>query len=69
MRNKITAGILAILFGSFGAHKFYLNSVGLGISYILLSWTFIPMIVGIVEGIFILCKDQEEFNQEYNPNY
>lgn len=69
MRDKATAAILAILLGSFGAHKFYLNSIIPGILYILFSWTFIPMILGIIEGIIILCKDQKEFNQEYNSNY
>ena len=34
-RNKIVAGILAILLGGFGAHKFYLGKIGLGILYLL----------------------------------
>ena len=66
MRDKVTAGVLSILLGSFGAHKFYLNSVFMGVIYLLFSWTFIPMIVGIIEGIFILLKDQTTFDQEYN---
>jgi TM2 domain-containing membrane protein YozV len=66
MRDKVTAGVLSILLGSFGAHKFYLNSVFMGVTYILFSWTFIPMIVGIIEGILILLRDQTSFDQEYN---
>jgi TM2 domain-containing membrane protein YozV len=66
MRDKATAAILAILLGSFGAHKFYLNSIIPGILYILFSWTFIPMILGIIEGIIILCKNDQEFDKKYN---
>lgn len=66
MRDKATAAILAILLGSFGAHRFYLNSIIPGVLYILFSWTFIPMILGIVEGIIILCKKDQEFDQKYN---
>jgi TM2 domain-containing membrane protein YozV len=67
MRDKITAGILAICLGSFGAHKFYLNSVIPGILYVLFSWTFIPMILGIIAGIILLTTNQKNFDREYNP--
>src|SRR5437899_3226308 len=53
-KSKIAAGLLAILLGDFGIHKFYLGQVGLGIVYLLFFWTLIPGIIGIVEGIIYL---------------
>lgn len=64
-KNKTTAGILAILLGGIGAHKFYLNETGMGILYLVLCWTFIPAIVGFVEGIIYLTKSDVEFQQKY----
>lgn len=65
-KNKLTAGLLGILLGGFGIHKFYLGSSGLGILYILFSWTGISVIIGIIEGIIYLCMTDEEFNSKYN---
>lgn len=65
-RNKIVAGILAILLGGFGAHKFYLGKIGLGILYLLFFWTAIPAIVGIIEGVLYLVMSDDEFNRKYN---
>ncbi|RDY60137.1 TM2 domain-containing protein [Flagellimonas nanhaiensis] len=77
--KKILAGILAILLGSLGVHKFILgyNKEGfilLGfsiIAYILvcfvigafLAW--IPGIIGLIEGIIYLTKSDEEFYNTY----
>lgn len=57
VKSKVTAGILGILLGGFGIHKFYLGKVGQGILYILFCWTYIPAIVGFIEGIVYLTKD------------
>lgn len=64
-KDRITAGILAILLGSFGAHKFYLGETGLGILYLCFFWTSIPGLVGLIEGILYLVKTDEEFNEKY----
>ena len=49
--NKIAYGLLAILLGGFGVHKFYTGKTMWGIIYILLCWTGIPAILALVEGI------------------
>lgn len=67
-KDRTTAGILAILLGGIGAHKFYLNETGLGILYLCFSWTFIPLIIGLIEGIIYLTKSDEEFQQQYVSN-
>ena len=64
-KDRTTAGILALLLGGIGAHKFYLGDTGLGILYLCFFWTFIPALVGLIEGILYLTKTDEEFQQRY----
>ncbi|WP_238583551.1 TM2 domain-containing protein [Anoxybacteroides amylolyticum] len=66
VKNKVVAGVLAILLGGLGIHKFYLGKLGQGVLYLLFSWTGIPSIIGLIEGILYLFKSDEEFNREYN---
>ena len=65
MKNKVAAGILAILLGGFGVHKFYLGKVGMGLLYLVFCWTGIPAIVGLIEGILYLVASDSEFNSKY----
>jgi len=64
-KNKMAAGLFAILLGSFGIHKFYLGEVGMGIIYLLFSWSVIPAVAGLVEGIIYLTMSDEEFDRKY----
>ena len=66
-KSKVAAGLLAILLGDFGIHKFYLGQVGLGILYLLFCWTFIPGLVGLVEGIIYLTTNDNEWARRYPP--
>ncbi|MHB1612518.1 MAG: NINE protein [Sulfobacillus sp.] len=66
MKNKITAGILAILLGNLGAHKFYLGKTGQGILYLLFCWTFIPGLIGLIEGITYLTQSDDAWNAQWN---
>ena len=66
VKNKIVAGLLAIFFGTFGLHKFYLGESSRGVLHLLFFWTGIPTIVGIVEGIYYLLMKDHEFMQKYN---
>ncbi|WP_254279677.1 zinc-ribbon domain and TM2 domain-containing protein [Haloarcula marina] len=63
--DRVTAGIFAILLGGLGVHHFYLGNVGLGVLYLCFSWTFIPALVGVIEGIIYLTKTDEEFQRQY----
>lgn len=63
--DRTTAGILAILLGGIGVHKFYLGETGMGILYLCFSWTLIPAIAGFIEGILYLTKSDEEFQRLY----
>lgn len=69
--KKIVAGIVAILLGAFGIHKFLLGYTTEGI--IMLAVTIVscgllaivPSVVGIIEGIMYLTKSDEEFVRTY----
>ncbi len=66
VKSKIAAGLLAILLGGFGIHKFYLGKVGMGILYLVFCWTYIPALVGFVEGIIYLCSNDENFQLKHH---
>ncbi len=68
-KNKSTATILAILLGALGAHKFYLNKPRLGVFYLVFVWTFIPAIIGLIEGLTYAFSSDEDFNRQYNPQF
>ena len=61
IKSKIAAGILALLVGGIGIHKFYLGKIGMGVVYLLFCWTGIPAIVGFIEGIIYLCSNDHNF--------
>jgi hypothetical protein len=62
-KSRITAGVLALLLGGIGVHKFYLNKAGLGIVYLLFCWTFVPAIIALVEAILYFVQDDKTFSR------
>lgn len=65
MKNKTTAGILALFFGGIGAHKFYLGKPIVGLFYLLFCWTFIPEFIALIEAILLFSMREESFNKKY----
>lgn len=65
IKSKVTAGVLGILLGGIGIHKFYLGKVGMGILYLLLCWTYVPAIIGLIEGIVYLASNDENFQLKH----
>lgn len=63
--KKIIAGILAIVLGGLGIHKFILGYTQEGIIQLLIGLCGIGYIIGIIEGIIYLTKSDEEFYQTY----
>jgi TM2 domain-containing membrane protein YozV len=68
--KKITAGILALLIGSLGIHKFILGYTKEGIIQIVISvfTCGIGGIIPFIEGIIYLTKSDEEFYNTYQVN-
>jgi TM2 domain-containing membrane protein YozV len=64
-KTKVAAGLLAIFLGGIGMHKFYLGRVGQGIVYFLFCWTFIPSLIGFIEGIIYLTMSEQAFAEKY----
>lgn len=77
-KNKVAAGVLGILLGALGVHKFYLGYINQG--FVMLLVTIIGSIltlglaaavmgtIGLVEGIIYLTKSDKEFYQTYVKN-
>ena len=64
-KSRSVAVLLAMLLGGVGAHKFYLHSPGWGVIYLLFCWTFIPAIIGFLEGLSYLFVSDQEFQKKY----
>ncbi|MBR4223614.1 MAG: TM2 domain-containing protein [Oscillospiraceae bacterium] len=75
MKSRTTAGVLAILLGSIGAHKFYLGYTKEGLTMLLigvigglLSLGIIAgviAIIALVEGIIYLTMPEEQWQSTY----
>ena len=76
-KSKIVAALLALFFGAFGAHKFYLGYTKAGL-IMLFCWLFGFLLLGVpsffvalialIEGIIYLVKSDEEFDRIYIQN-
>jgi TM2 domain-containing membrane protein YozV len=69
--KKVVAGILALLLGAFGIHKFILGYTTEGVIMLVITivscgtLAIVPSVIGIVEGIMYLTKSDEEFVRTY----
>ena len=69
--KKILAGILGIVVGAFGVHKFVLGYTTEGLIMLLITvltcgiFGMVSSVIGIVEGIIYLTKSDEEFVRTY----
>ena len=73
--KKILAGIMGILFGTFGVHKFVLGYSTPGVIMLVITLaggvvtcgvaSFVMSVIGLIEGIIYLTKSPEEFEATY----
>jgi TM2 domain-containing membrane protein YozV len=61
----MAASLLAIFLGGLGIHKFYLGDTVWGVVYLVLFWTFVPAIIGFIEGIIWLTQPNEQWLAKY----
>lgn len=66
VKSKTVAGLLAIFLGAFGVHKFYLGKTGAGLLYLIFCWSYIPGLIGFIEGIIYLCSNDENFQLKHH---
>lgn len=64
--KKVLAGVLAILLGGFGVHKFVLGYTKEGIIQLILGLACgVGALIGLIEGIIYLTKSDEDFYNTY----
>lgn len=72
--KRIMAGVLGILLGSFGIHKFVLGYTVEGVIMLVITLVTCGLgatvigIIGLIEGIIYLTKTDEEFDAIYVQN-
>lgn len=60
-KNRLTAAILGLILGGLGAHHFYLGNTLKGVIYLVFCWSYIPALLGLIEGIMLLTQSDEDF--------
>lgn len=63
--EQVIAGLLAVLLGGLGVHKFYQGNMRNGVLYLCLFWTAIPAVLGLIEGILMLLADESEYEEKW----
>ena len=66
MKNKTTAGLLALFLGGIGIHKFYLGKPLAVFIYLLFCWTYIPSLIALIEALNFFLMKETAFNKKYN---
>lgn len=72
--KKMTAAVLAVFFGLFGVHKFYLGYRTPGLVMLLVTLltcgfgAVVVQVIGLVEGIVYFGKTDEDFYETYVRN-
>jgi len=65
MREKAINALLAMVLGSFGAHKFFQGKTFTGVLYAVFFWTLIPGFIGFIEGIRYAFMPMDDYYQQY----
>lgn len=68
-KERDIAGLLALFFGFIGLHRFYLGQKGRGVLYILLAFTGISAILGIIDAFTFFSMDHKSFDIKYNREF
>ncbi len=84
MKSKKVAGILALFFGLFGVHRFYLGKRFWGIAHLALFFiamgitiasdgevpaVMLPALIGFIDAILFFVMPKEDFDERYNRKY
>lgn len=65
-RDRMTAVLLAVTLGGFGAHKFYLGEKLQGYGHLVFCWTLIPFLLSWIDAIQLYSMSRVSFNLTYN---
>ena len=66
-KSKVVAGVLGILLGGFGVHRFYLGDMTGGLIRLVISVVTCGAggIIGLIEGIIYITKSDSDFQKIY----
>ncbi|OAT17096.1 hypothetical protein M977_04342 [Buttiauxella gaviniae ATCC 51604] len=72
-KSNVTAGVLALLFGGLGIHRFYLGQIGLGFLMMIVTFVcmffglfFIPIIWMLIDAVMMFMANKEDFAKKYS---
>ena len=65
IKQKGINAALAILLGTFGAHKFYQGKTFTGVLYALFCWSTIPTFVSFIEGLRYAVMPVDDYYKQY----
>ena len=65
-KTKNAALLWCFFLGGIGAHHFYLGNTVRGLLYLLFVWTYIPIVLALIDFILIACTNLEKFDRKYN---
>lgn len=65
-KERGTAAWLAFALGGFGVHRFYLEEHGRGLLYLAFFWTFVPLLLGVRDGMRYLTTEEARWDAVYN---
>lgn len=83
MKNKIVTAILALFFGLFGVHRFYLGQKVWGVLLFMASmlgillmeapaqpfpFIILPVLIGFIDAVLFFAMPQAEFDNKYNQS-
>jgi TM2 domain-containing membrane protein YozV len=63
-KSKVVAGVLALLLGGLGIHRFYLGQWW-GLLYLAFCWTFVPLVIAFIEAIIFFLSSDEAWEAKY----
>ena len=84
MKSKYVAGILALLMGMFGVHRFYLGQKALGVLYFVMAFigigvtaasdgeaplALLPLAIGMIDAVLFFAMPRPDFDEKYNEIY
>jgi len=64
-RSRVVAICLAVTFGAFGAHHFYLRDRQRGFKYLAFCWTLVPLFLALRDAARLVLVDREEFERDF----
>lgn len=64
-KSRATAALLAVFFGWFGFHHFYLGRRRRALYYLAFSWTMVPLFLAWIDAVRFALADERQFQEKF----